>query len=223
MRELPILFSAPMVRAILGGRKTVTRRAVGPQPQPWAEVIEMSPYVSTGPSGLTHSYGKPGHAVQRTADDQRQHGLCKVPYQVGDRLYVRETVRILENLDHGRARARYEADQTYATIHGLDRLKPILNGRCVPNGCHREAARLWLEVIDVRVERLQDITYEDAVAEGVHRANRQWCANDERGACFQYPQQAFANLWDGLAKPGTRWADNVWVWVVEFRRIEGTR
>ena len=81
----------------------------------------------------------------------------------------------------------------------------------------REASRILLEITDVRVERLQDITYEQAAAEGVHRGPlREWCASDEGGACHKYPVPEFRDLWQSV---GGDWEANPWVWVVEFKRV----
>ena len=81
----------------------------------------------------------------------------------------------------------------------------------------RAACRILLEITDVRVERLQDITYEQAAAEGVHRGPlREWCASDEGGACHKYPVPAFRDIWQSV---GGNWQANPWVWVVEFKRV----
>ncbi len=81
----------------------------------------------------------------------------------------------------------------------------------------RWASRIVLEITEVRVERLQDITYEQVAAEGVHRGPlREWCASDEGGACHKYPVPAFRDLWQSVAG---NWEANPWVWVVEFKRV----
>ncbi|WP_346266857.1 hypothetical protein [Pseudomonas sp. WS 5411] len=81
----------------------------------------------------------------------------------------------------------------------------------------RRDSRILLEITGVRVERLQDITYEQAAAEGGHRGPlREWCASDEGGACHKYPVPAFRDLWQSV---GGDWDANLWVWVVEFKRV----
>nr|WP_328821549.1 hypothetical protein [Pseudomonas paraversuta] len=82
----------------------------------------------------------------------------------------------------------------------------------------RAACRILLEITDVRIERLLDITHEQAAAEGVHRGPlREWCASDEGGACHKYPVPAFRDLWQSV---GGDWDANPWVWVVEFKRMK---
>lgn len=195
MKERPILFSAPMVRAILEGRKTVTRRLVKGIALEWL-----------GPEMFSAEYVA-----------SAENGLC--PYgNSGDRLYVRET---FWQLDKGykptlllgakeRVTIEFDADlsdiarREFMSHRGYNR-KPSLH---LP----KAGARIWLEVTAVRVERLQDITTEQILAEGIVS---HLCEHD---AVVDLRQQ-FEKLWDGLAKPGTRWADNPWVWVVEFHRI----
>ena len=207
-KERPILFSAPMVRAILDGRKTVTRRAVNPQP------------VLTEGSGFSwkgHLFGC-GSDDRETARNFSKH--CCPFGKPGDRLYVRETCLIN---DYREARVpvderasceiHYRADGVpdFEGEEELIRWRPSIH---MP----RWASRILLEITDVRVERLQDITYEQAVAEGVHRGPlREWCASDEGGACHKYPVPAFRDLWQST---GGDWDANPWVWVVEFKRVQ---
>lgn len=220
IKERPTLFSAPMVRAILDGRKTVTRRAVK---KPAALDCLAAGFE---PSFLT----LPGNA-----------DLC--PYgKPGDRLWVRETFALLGNEDgvcvdwndnlvkgdeHAAARI-YRASCTVGD-YGLWQIpdkaewKPDTDelqyeGAWRPSiHMPRWASRILLEITDVRVERLQDITYEQAAAEGVHRGPlREWCASDEGGACHKYPVPAFRDLWQSV---GGDWQANPWVWVVEFKQV----
>jgi len=212
MRELPILMNGAMVRAVLDGRKTVTRRLVKLR-HPW-EIEE------------TDDGSKwPWHPDYVTGGEW--DGWAQCPYgEVGDRLYVRETwiedpeddgawgyiqhmhckgsrlsdiPKRFQNPDHCLYRANWDGSALL--------WRPSIH---MP----KWAARIWLEVTDVRVERLQDITTEQILAEGIASQLR------EHDAVVDLRQQLEA-LWDGLAKPGTRWADNPWVWVVEFKRVEG--
>jgi len=214
-KERPILFSAPMVRAILDGRKTVTRRPVKVQPHTDASgnfCVGRSNYGQDG-------YGKP--VTKRFINDCCPYG------KPGDRLWVRETwycdhSEVLsgpylkpDDLDISEARDDgtlvYAADGLAPYEQEQPTWKPSIH---MP----RWACRILLEIIDVRVERLQDITYEQAVTEGVHRgALREWCASDEGGACHKYPIPAFRDLWQST---GGDWDANPWVWVVEFKRVK---
>ncbi|OOH81308.1 hypothetical protein BOW65_09510 [Pseudomonas koreensis] len=215
IKERPILFSAPMVRAILDGRKTVTRRPVKGAALKWLE--EFVP-----------------EFVAHTAN-----GIC--PFgQIGDRLWVRESfwhagsyVQTYPEDDvgswSGTGRVHYRADGAPPNEPNHDYPNGLRNGaysaaepakiwRARPSiHMPRWASRILLEITDVRVERLQDITYEQAAAEGVHRGPlREWCASDEGGACHKYPVPAFRDLWQST---GGDWDANPWVWCVSFRRL----
>lgn len=189
MKERPILFSGPMVRAILEGRKTQTRRVVKPQP---------SEPVTWGCIG--------GKGFGFIAGDE----MLRCPYGVpGDRLWVRESF----SYD---ARWRYEWWQEtgerpdiwyWADGNPTDgdwtKPKPSIH---MP----RSASRITLEVKSVRVERLQDITPEDAEAEGIDEFMRE----KKLGG---YYTTAFSRLWESINGPGS-WEQNPWVWVIEFSK-----
>ncbi len=214
----PIIFSTEMVRAILDGRKTQTRRVIKPQPESMKD-------------------GK----------------LPKCPYQPGDILWVRETWYYEEHmheltagdpdLPSGRYKHRYickASDPDYPV--GNKGWRPSIH---MP----REAARLFLLVKAVRVERLQDITEQDAIAEGALYTDfgthvPTWKASLDGGKTYHpaRPQQhngwhmspvnspdqcyftatsAFAGYWNRLnAKRGHSWDTSPWVWVIEFSRTE---
>ena len=187
MKERPILFSGPMVRAILEGRKTQTRRIV--------KVRGGLEYI--GPKGCEHepdSWGYP-----HPCDDgylTLADGI-KCPYgKPGDRLWVRETWAPAEWPPTGPP-AVYRADEGMFA----SQWKPSIH---MP----RAVSRITLEVVSVRVERLQDISEEDALAEGITLV--------ERGTS---PVDQFNKLWESINGPGS-WEANPWVWVVEFKRIE---
>lgn len=195
MHERPILFNGAMVRAILDGRKTVTRRAVIKASQP--ETIFPSDFSATEAMVELNS----------TVHGTTWWKAC--PYgKPGDRLWVRETFAVYG--DEKFAAIHYRADRPHDVGRKGVGYKPSIH---MP----RWACRLVLEVTDVRVERLQAITYEQAAAEGVQRDQRMWFATDEGGTAFQYPEQAFAQLW---RQTGGDWDANPWVWVVEFKRVE---
>ena len=199
IKERPILFSAPMVRAILKGRKTVTRRTMKVQPVLNGNLWQV--YGAGWSNGVTSVPAVPGHSLS-----------TKCPYGTpGERLWVRETFACGLCTDQPYAyRATHAPEDLEAGWHDPIKWKPSIH---MP----RAASRILLEITDVRVERLQDITYEQAAAEGVHRGPlREWCASDEGGACHKYPVPAFRDLWQSV---GGDWEANPWVWVVEFKRV----
>lgn len=191
MKERPILFSAPMVRAILGGRKTQTRRIVNARVAPWL----LDPA-----HGWDDAYVlDPGNEL-----------LARCPYGApGGRLWVRETWARLTGNGH---RIVYRADGDDPRLGWDDDPSTRRPRMTWTPSIHmpRWASRITLEVTDVRVERLQAITEEDAVAEGVARH----VEGATRGA-----RTAFASLWDSLNGERTPWSTNPWVWVVGFRRL----
>ncbi|WP_321847344.1 hypothetical protein [Pseudomonas paraveronii] len=194
IKERPILFSAPMVRAILEGRKTVTRRAV------------KFPFIDRA-VGCELSGNEIGLEEIRN----------NCPYGVpGQRLWVRETWARVGNDDPGYL--TFGATYPSCLPPGLENIPPASQIRWKPSiHMFRRDSRILMEITDVRVERLQDITYEQAAAEGVHRGPlREWCASDEGGACHKYPVPAFRDLWQSV---GGDWDANPWVWVVEFKRV----
>lgn len=184
----PILFNTQMVRALLEGRKTVTRRVVrfkGGQNPAWSGYI---------PDGAV-LYGS------------NNIPAAKAPYQPGDVLWVRETWSISNGACLYRAfpGAGMEPDKQDATMQEMGlKWRPSIH---MP----REAARIFLRVAGVRVERLQDVKYFDCLAEGI--PYRQMEADIV---------QDFAALWDRTIKPADLstfgWAANPWVWVIEFER-----
>lgn len=191
MKERPILFSAPMVRAILSGVKTQTRRVVK--------------YNITGPNPPTGIYD---WHDQRTGEWKGAHGaptpfgLCNAarlcPYGVpGDRLIVKEALHRDGNC------AAYAADGLLVCGTAWAWQRDYLASMFMP----RAASRITLEITDVRVERLQEISEADAIAEGI--AATPW-------AEFP-PVEAFKMVWDATAS--THWNDNPWVWMLTFRRV----
>ncbi len=214
----PILFSGEMVRAILDGRKTQTRRVVKPQPV-------------QSPSGTAWSWKLTAWTDACRGQISDLSPLDKCPFGVpGDRLWVRETWRPEELSKDGDLSAfedgiRYRADRSFRTIENTreaadawvrvndhtDRWRPSIH---MP----RWASRIELEVTEVRVERLQEISSHDALEEGIELYGG--CTSNEDMQGWD-PCEHFASGWDGLnAKRGFGWDTNPWVWVVEFRRLE---
>lgn len=202
MSYKPILFNAEMVKAILEGRKTQTRRIIKPQP--------------TNPRwNFIGWFGW---------DDG--HGRCmKAPCNPGDILWVRET--------HFKDAGRYMYFANYAKDEKFYRDGQEVKIRWVPSiHMPKEAARIFLLVKEVRVERLQDITLTGAMVEGCDGTICNHIdANPELGCtdCYntgwlERPDHEFAQLWDTTIKPADLqehgWEANPWVWVVKFERCE---
>lgn len=195
MKERPILFSAPMVRALLDGTKTQTRRVVkGLTDKMWIE--------ATANGGFNVCYdGEPtcGTGVWEVAE--HAHPIS-CPYgQPGDRLWVREAW----------APRAIDPECTAAAYRATD---DECNGPWKPSiHMPRWASRITLEITGVRVERLQDISSDDAAAEG-------WPGPDAQNSIrHAYPIAWYSHLWEQINGAGS-WAANPWVWVVEFKRIK---
>lgn len=203
-KERPILFSAPMVRALLAGTKTQTRRLV------------------RLPSGFVPTRVAPGPFAGHFdfIDDEGMGGMVDEPrWFVGDTLWVRETWSRaqFENCGELTTRTVYRADfpDDYDGF-GIRRWYPSIHMK-------RADARLLLEVTDVRVERLQDISEADAKAEGVDdgpgRGHHLYPS--PRAARSSLGHRAvFAELWDQINGERAAWASNPWVWVVSFKRVD---
>lgn len=198
MKERPILFSGPMVRAILDGRKTQTRRVVKPQPFANGEVRLNERFDAMFTAGDV--YG------------------TRNPYgQPGDHLWVKETHRF-DGLDPKIAlRSQCLDEISYRADMDGDRSIddcPWRPSIFMP----RWASRITLEITGVRVERLNDISEEDAKVEGVECVKlRFWKDYDGKGGVYVNPILSFQSLWESINGPGS-WDANPWAWVIEFRR-----
>ena len=203
MKERPILFSSSMVRALLAGTKTQTRRVVKRQPPAGATFVRYDPD-SISWDAVTPARPMGGNLGSQP---QQMHFTEHCPYGApGDRLWVRETWNTFE----GWAGYFYAADDHSFGIGADDdpdhipehavRWRPSIH---MP----RWASRITLEITAVRVERLQDIDHDDARAEG--------CIGDD----VDSPAGHYETLWEQINGAGS-WAANPWVWVVSFRRIE---
>ena len=205
----PILFNTEMVRAILDGRKTCTRRLVKPQPK------SKLCYTFAGSDSDTWGYpNRTAHEIWgeefKLPNDITEEELSKrwnTPYHTDDILYVRETWCGLPVNEAGHMRGHtiyyYKADGELRPKGWRGTWHPSIY---MP----KEASRIWLKVTDVRVERLQDMTDDDAEAEG----------------CFDYTSTAlgFFDVWDSTIKKSDLdrygWNANPWVWVIKFERCE---
>ena len=238
MKERPILFSGEMVKAILEGRKTMTRRVVNK---------DISNQFDIDVDNTVAAY-----INQLTGDSCDPVEIC--PYgTVGDRLWVRETwgdldyyqgnvaIHVLKDsngVEHDIVYSaecqgyfewtdevgfpEYRKDGTEAS-----RWRPSI---FMP----RWASRITLEITDIKVEQLQDITEEDAIAEGIHLCagideegyahGYHWGPVSDTELLFNSATSAYRKLWDSIngrgRKPGKAWNDNPWVWVISFKVVE---
>ncbi len=205
-KERAILFSGPMIRAILENRKTQTRRVIKPQPPEWFSDSDAkcSLYAPTKVDRDGELY--PGPEVFGFYNED-QGWPC--PYGMpGSGLWVRETHFISAlSLKH----QIFDRNNTW--YRATDELPPHLTKWRSSIYMPRWASRITLEIVSVRVERLQEVSEEDVVAEGVGLTS--WCAGRD------WPRTAgFAQLWDSLnARRGYGWSVNPWVWVIEFKRL----
>jgi hypothetical protein len=211
MADRPILFSAPMVRALLDGRKTQTRRLLNPEP-----------YEYCGEWWIADRVGGDCR-LDDWVNDRIGLGPRYVP---GDRLWVKEAYRLESSFNNfkpsdlnARAAVQYEADGARSRTWRDDWQAQDLPGKLRPSMfMPRAFSRLTLTVTDVRVQRLQDISEADAVAEGVNPCLcGHNCPNGEHGGCCGIcePVTAYAELWTELHGPGA-WAANPWVCALTF-------
>lgn len=220
VKERPILFSAPMVRAILDGRKTVTRREINPR----MHTADSSFELHQQPDGSW----RPMHTFDESCmDDQGTEHPITCPFgKIGERLWVRETWYC----DHSEVMSGpylkpddldiSEARDDGTLVYAADGLTPYEADQPVwKPSIHmpRWACRILLEITDVRVERLQDISEEQAMVEGVHKQpTTDWYSVPGIDGAGNTPRSAFANLWNST---GGDWDANPWVWCVSFRRL----
>jgi hypothetical protein len=209
IKERPILFSAPMVRSILDGRKTVTRRAVKKQAALDCLAAGFEPAFLALPGNADLCpYGKPGDRLWVRETWYCNHSeIQKGPYlQPVD----------MEDLDQ----AREDGDLVYAAdgLNPYEQDQPTWKPSIYTP---RWVSRILLEITDVRVERLQDITEAQAKAEGVrlytdHAELGDWWHVEGIETYSADPRKSFELLWSSV---GRYWQANPWVWVVEFKRV----
>ena len=228
MTERPILFSSPMVRAILEGRKSQTRRVVKPQPPEDCGTI----FHASGESQLGNDWKFQRKSVDGVVHESTPWYKC--PYgKPGDRLWVREThYRYGQWLKNGltpTGKQKWKFKPLSNEIHYFTDEAPE-NVR--PNSYRKEAwykrpsiflpkdyHRITLEITDIRVERVQEISIIDCFAEGIP-ANEETNPKPRDGRLIK---PLFRALWDSInSKPIYSWDDNPWVWVVEFKVLSTT-
>ena len=220
MKERPIIFSGAMVRAILAGTKTQTRRIVRGQ----KALAEGATEFRWGSSPSA------GWAANDAAVREHAGTSLPCPYgAVGERMWVRESIRRVGE-PSGEERwceSTYVADGAPTPADCW----PWKNKALPAIHCPRGLSRITLEVTGVRVERLQDITEEDALAEGVVAGRIPsdeygperigYVFGDDDGRCVLYPgeREAFAAGWDTINGQRAPWTSNPWVWAITFRRV----
>jgi hypothetical protein len=212
----PILFSTEMVQAILEGRKTQTRRIVKSEPKINDDTdLELIPdWDGKYDDPLTLFFYYKGTKTRSIYYD------CQLPLaQIGDILWVRESFQYSDELDEPFwYKQKYKEDYTQEAFDRI-KWKPSIH---MP----KEAARIFLEVTNVRVERLKDISEEDAIAEGVeiiHYAEpilpvfRKYNLKEKKGTLN--PILSYQTLW-GKINGEDSWKANPWVWVYEFKQVD---
>jgi hypothetical protein len=210
-----------MVRAILAGTKSQTRRVISPQPDEDDGVIACGAYY---PVVVRRGVEEPGPETFGAWGDDRS---WPCPYgRPGDRLWLREAWRAEERASDCVDGVRFRSDDAFVPIADTREAAEAW-GAAYDNGRHKQrwrpsiflprwASRLTLEVTSVRVERVQSISEEDARAEGVDSLAA-------TGLAFA-PREVFRDLWDSIngERPGCAWEANPWCWVVSFKRAEAT-
>jgi len=249
MKARPILFSAPMVQALLDGRKTMTRRIVKPS------VVEAIDWCGGGVDDepatvdtfqlhwcVSRNDGKPVKEQWLiSSSEYQEEGVVPIGVaygNVGDLLWVRETWK--PDVDDMTSGTTFRADNSFITIENSEEAANKWIAARKPEEQHpqmkspvwrpsifmpRWASRLILEIIDIRIERLNDISEEDAISEGVIAVD----VNDTTVYTGDFvsemvwpedyhenPESAFSDLWQSINGPDS-WDKNPWVWVVEFK------
>lgn len=242
MKERPILFSAPMIRALLDGRKTQTRRVITTGKRaPWHQ---MEPVflahrwtVAPHPRGGFWAIDVPNASTEVMDRPPGNDTGFQCPYgQPGDRLWVRENgweppvAPTIDQIAGGADTWQYVYDADGVSEGDREDFRNWKWKRRPSIHMPRWASRITLEVTGVRVERVQSITPADAVAEGAHevlltpdhplREDAYARGSDFKGQRFAGARDAYAAIWDALnAKRGYPWSANPWVWIIEFKRL----
>lgn len=212
----PILFNTEMVRAILEGRKTVTRRVVKPQPRGRIAYCMAGYKCGTWsyPGDMAYRYWGEEWRIPEGLKKEERNRHWTPPCNTDDILYVRETWAKCQNAESYVYKADFDG-------YAAEVFQPIMKW-CPSIHMPKEAARIFLRVTDVRVERLQEITVDGCKTEGIKPLE---IGTEAQG--FREPQaylEAFEAVWDSNIKypyhPRYGWAANPWVFVIEFERCE---
>nr|DAW94652.1 MAG TPA: ASCH domain protein [Bacteriophage sp.] len=234
----PILFNTEMVLAILDGRKSCTRRVIKPQPQSRLCYTYAGSHNGcigkwTYPNRGAHEFWGEEYKLPENIKDEELSKQWNPPYQTDDILYVRETWEhfdccCCEGDEHGNCykepqqnvlNKSYGCYMYRATdeIYGDARWHPSIH---MP----KEAARIWLKVTDVRVERLQEITVDDCHREGINIETSAVTDGETLNRNHDFSLEKFEILWDSTVKKSDidrySWDANPYVWVISFERCE---
>lgn len=240
MKERPILFSGEMVKAILEGRKTMTRRMMKVQPPNEGADYQVCRILA----GDRRNVGKYRWVNKNCLAARVNAPYFSLPWENVDRLWVKETWAVEESLDAKPPRGFsawpvwFKANNAYCCNangfpnHGFHSPNAT-KGKWRPSiFMPRWASRITLEITDISVERLQDITEEDAIAEGIHLCagideegythGYHWGPVSDAELLFNSAADAYRKLWDSIngQKPGKTWNDNPWVWGIEFKEVK---
>jgi len=204
MKEHPILFSGEMVKAILEGRKTQTRRIIKPQPDENGVIYMENPPVLD----WEQIYNEEWKPYQYdTLEGESRAVYC--PYgNVGDQLWVRETFSFRNECFRGIC---YRADSLDVPVETKAKWKPSI---FMP----RKASRIQLEIVNIRVERLNNISGVDCIAEGI---DKELCKDYNHDNIFldeEAAKEYYQELWEKINGKES-WEKNSWTWVIEFKRI----
>ncbi|WP_329805443.1 hypothetical protein [Flavobacterium facile] len=211
----PILFNTEMVQAILQGRKTQTRRTKG------LNIINIDPS-DWKIEQLKSLWAK---------SDINGFKKLKKPYEVGDVLWVRENFYSIESENHWSVSQMVMCESKIfyaADIQNHETIRPLHRGKSRPSiHMPKTFARIFLQIKDVRIEKLNDISDKDSIAEGINTENCEgkecyyfYPSNDLRDDSYlDSPKTSFYSLWNSI-NGEKAWALNPWVWVVEFECIE---
>ena len=221
MKERPIIFNAEMIRAILNNRKSQTRRVIKPQPnepsggsgwQPWRYFPCVGKWCLWQPWRSNDGNDTGAHV---RATETSDYPYLRCPYGVpGDRLWVRETWCEIDNTEFGgdkyvdyKATPEDGCDEAPGGWHAVEPKDRLLRW-CSPRYMPRWASRITLEITDVRVQRVQEISEADIIAEG--------CPSE-----YLLGKNWFMSFWNSInAKRGYPWESNQWVWALTFKRVD---
>ena len=231
----PILFNTEMVRAILDGRKTCTRRVIKPQPQSGLCYTYAGSHKDcigkwTYPNRGAHKLWGEGYKLPENIKDEELSKRWNPPYHTDDILYVRETWS--EGYEDGTY--IYRADDKLTDLPTFKESSKLIYHPSIH--MPKEAARIWIKITSVRVERLQEMKPVDVIKEGAYpdcwdclntygESGSQCCYGTEE-QCSQCDEvmMEWEKLWTSTIKKSDHdsygWSANPWVWVIEFERCE---